>query len=74
MKSPHILLAGTNIRQVKNNLGHVIDAVAVQAIEDEISRNVTQLFTLGLHHSKDREPPKRFSNEKYVYEPPSRSS
>jgi hypothetical protein len=50
LKSPHILLAGRNARQVKTNLSHILDAAGQAAIEQEIVVNATQLFRLGETH------------------------
>jgi hypothetical protein len=50
VKSPHLLRAATNVRQLKHNLVNVIDAAAIGAIEAEICANVIQLYRLGRHH------------------------
>ena len=50
MKSPHILLAGGNVTKLKNNLIRVIDANAIQAIENEINLNTKKLYILGKTH------------------------
>jgi hypothetical protein len=50
VRSPHILRAATNVRQLQNNLASVVDARAIAAIEAEICRNVAQLYRLGRHH------------------------
>ena len=50
MKPPHLLLAGGNVRRVKENLVNTVDAAAIQAIEADIRKNVSQLFALGTSH------------------------
>jgi hypothetical protein len=47
MKPPHILIAAGNAHRMRANLAGVLDEEALQAIEDEIHRNVRQLFRLG---------------------------
>jgi len=50
MKSPHILLAGGNVKQLQMNLVNVIDANAMRAIETEINMNTKNLYLLGKTH------------------------
>jgi len=50
MKTPHLLRAGANVRKLKDNLAHVVDATAIAAIEAEIRANVFQLYVLGQNH------------------------
>jgi hypothetical protein len=50
MKSPHLLRAPTNVRQLQHNLVNVVDTRAIGAIETEICINVAQLYRLGRNH------------------------
>ncbi len=50
MKSPHLLRAANNVRQLKENLVTVLDPRAIDAIETEILANVGQLYSLGRAH------------------------
>jgi hypothetical protein len=50
LKSPHILLAANNCKKVRTNLAQILDAKAIKAIDDEITRNVAGLFEFGLAH------------------------
>jgi len=50
MKSPHLLLAGRNLRKIKANLEGVLDQAALGAIEAEIEKNATQLIQLAREH------------------------
>lgn len=50
LKSPHILLAGRNPRQVKENLAGILDLASLQLLEDAIHANVALLYSLGLQH------------------------
>jgi hypothetical protein len=50
MKSPHILLAAGNVKQLQMNLIKVIDATAIRAIEIEIDINTKNLYLLGKTH------------------------
>ena len=50
MKSPHILLAGGNVKRLQMNLVNVIDASAMRAIEEEININTKKLYLLGQTH------------------------
>ena len=50
LKPPHVLLAGRNPRQVKENLASVLDQAALQLVEDAIRANVLLLFSLGSQH------------------------
>jgi hypothetical protein len=50
MKSPHLLLAGSNCRRLKSELTSVLSAAALTAIEGEIQKNVAEMFRLGLSH------------------------
>lgn len=50
MKAPHLLRASGNVRKMKENLANVVDANALSAIQEEINRNVVQLFRLGKSH------------------------
>ena len=50
MKSPHILLASSNVRRLQANIAHIVDAAGQNAIEAEIRSNVRQLFGLGRVH------------------------
>jgi hypothetical protein len=50
MKSPHLLRAATNVRQLQHNLVNVVDTHAIGAIETEICMNVAQLYRLGRNH------------------------
>ncbi len=47
MKTPHLLLTASNINRMRENLKHILDAKAMQAIDDELETNVAQLFRLG---------------------------
>jgi hypothetical protein len=49
-KSPHILLASSNTRKMLENIRHLLDQKACDAIQDEIDKNVKALFDLGLGH------------------------
>lgn len=48
MKSPHILLASSNVVRLKVNLQHILSSSAMRAIEDEVNANVAGLFALGI--------------------------
>jgi hypothetical protein len=50
VKSPHLLRAAANVRQLQKNLVNVVDAAAIGAIEAEICANVVQLYRLGRQH------------------------
>ena len=50
MKTPHLLLAATNVLQMKNNLSHILEDSAIEAINLELKKNITELFSLGLIH------------------------
>jgi hypothetical protein len=50
LKSPHILLAASNTRQMLENLRHVLDVSACDAIQQDIDKNVKALFVLGEEH------------------------
>ena len=50
MNEPHILRATRNPRSIKRNLVHVVDAPAIDAIEEEIRNNTVQPYSLGLQH------------------------
>jgi hypothetical protein len=50
LKSPHILLAGRNPREVRANLAHLLAPAALQALDDDIQLNVQQLYLLGRAH------------------------
>ena len=50
MKSPHILLASSNVRKLQSNLKTVVDFNAQSAIEVAVASNVRQLFSLGKLH------------------------
>ncbi|MEY4353323.1 MAG: hypothetical protein RLZZ609_1564 [Cyanobacteriota bacterium] len=47
---PHILLAGKNCHEVRENLRHLLDPEAIKAIDDDIFRNAAGLFNLGYEH------------------------
>ena len=47
LKPPHVLLAGRNPRQVKDNLTGILDQAALQLIEGAIHANVALLYSLG---------------------------
>lgn len=49
-KSPHLLLAGANVRKLRNNLSNILDRSALDAIENEIRLNTRQLYVLGRSH------------------------
>jgi hypothetical protein len=49
-KSPHLLLAGGNVRKLQTNLVTVLNRAAIDAIEAEIHTNVAELFKLGRKH------------------------
>jgi hypothetical protein len=46
LKSPHLLLASSNPRQMLTNLSHILDRNACGAIQSEIDANVKLLFSL----------------------------
>lgn len=50
MKTPHLLLAAGNVRRLKTNLVHIVDAAAIGAIEADICANCAQLYVLGRSH------------------------
>jgi hypothetical protein len=50
LKSPHLLLASSNPRQMLTNLSHILDRNACDAIQSEIDANVQLLFSLGESH------------------------
>ncbi len=50
LKPPHILLAAPNTREMLENLRHVLDTSACDAIQQEINENVKALFALGEEH------------------------
>lgn len=50
MRSPHLLLAGSNCRKLLENLRGVIDAANCTFIENEIDRNTVALFRFGEEH------------------------
>lgn len=50
LKEPSILLAASNCQKMIRNLQHLLDQPAVDALHQEVRRNVTQLFRLGDHH------------------------
>ena len=50
MKVPHILLAAKNVVGMRNNLVQVLDKNALQAIDDEISSNVANIYHFGLDY------------------------
>jgi len=50
MKTPHILYAASNLNKLKANLAGVVDPTAINAIDNEIKKNVVQLFKLGRKH------------------------
>jgi len=47
LKEPSILLAASNCQRMIRNLQHVLDEPAVDALRQEVRRNVIQLFRLG---------------------------
>jgi len=49
-KSPHILLASSNTRKMLENIRYLLEKDACDAIQDEIDKNVKELFDLGLEH------------------------
>lgn len=49
-KSPHLLLAATNVRKLHSNLANVLETPALAAIQAEIHANVRQLYMLGRVH------------------------
>ena len=49
-KSPHLLLAASNVRKLHNNLTAVLEQTALDAIEAEIQANTRQLYSLGRSH------------------------
>jgi len=50
LKSPHILLAASNVRKMLENIRHLLDPNAVQLLVNEINRNGIGLFRLGHQH------------------------
>ncbi len=50
LRTPHILLASSNSMKLLENIKHILDANAYQAIQDEINENVKALFELGQSH------------------------
>ena len=50
MKPPHLLKAAPNVRRMKENLIGIVDPTGISGIEQEILRNVSQLFSLGRQH------------------------
>jgi hypothetical protein len=50
LNPPHILLATSNTRKMLENLRHVLDTDACNAIQNEIDDNVKALFALGEGH------------------------
>ena len=50
MKTPHLLLAGTNCHKIRSNLTHILDVAAIEAITAEIRLNAAGLFSLGNEH------------------------
>lgn len=50
MKTPHILLATSNVVRMRQNLAHVLDTAALTALDGEIRNNVIGLFKLGRYH------------------------
>lgn len=50
LKSPHLLLASSNSRQMLANLRHILDTTGCDAIQSEINVNVKLLFELGKSH------------------------
>jgi hypothetical protein len=50
VKTPHLLLAGTNCHKIRNNLTHILDVAAIEAITAEIRLNAAGLFSLGNEH------------------------
>jgi hypothetical protein len=50
VKAPHLLLAAGNVRRLKTNLVHIVDAAAIDAIEADICANCAQLYVLGRSH------------------------
>jgi len=49
LKEPSILLAASNCQKMIRNLEHLLDQPAVDALQQEVRRNVIQLFRLGDH-------------------------
>lgn len=50
VKAPHILLASGNPQKLVKNIEHLISQRAVNALHQEIRRNVVGLFRLGEEH------------------------
>jgi hypothetical protein len=50
VKTPHLLLAGTNCHKIRSNLTHILDVAAIEAITAEIRLNAAGLFSLGNEH------------------------
>lgn len=50
LKSPHILQASSNTRKMLENLRHILDTTACDAIQQELDKNVKALFFLGEEH------------------------
>lgn len=50
LKEPSILLASSNCQRLIKNVSYILDAAAVQLLQDEIERNVVALFRLREEH------------------------
>jgi hypothetical protein len=50
MKSPHILLIRKNVVELRQELGGVLSKKSLKAFDDEVIRNVVQLYGLGMEH------------------------
>lgn len=50
LKEPHILLASGNPQKLIRNLTGVVDADAIQKIQEEVDNNIRSLFVLGEEH------------------------
>lgn len=50
MKSPHILLLRKNLVELKQELGGILSKKSLKAFDDEVRKNVVQLFGLGNEH------------------------
>lgn len=52
MKRPHLLLAASNVRRVRENLIGTVNQDGLDAIDRGIELNVSQLVDLGMRHFK----------------------
>lgn len=50
MRSPHILLLNKNVVDLKRELAHILSKKSALAFDGEVTKNVRQLFSLGVQH------------------------